>query len=102
MPKIPAGASILLAVASTETAGGTYEAEATANTLSGTAVVTSCANYSSGSEVKFVGKGATLTFNGVNAAAAGVNLATVAYVNGDSAARTATLQVNGQVPTINT
>jgi hypothetical protein len=96
---VAAGASVLLTVAGTETAGVTYEAEATGNTLSGTAVVASCANCSGGSEVNHVGKGATLRFNGINAAAAGVNLATVAYMNGDSVARTATLQVNGQVPT---
>jgi hypothetical protein len=96
---VPAGASILLSIAGTETAGVTYEAEAAGNTLSGTAVVASCVNCSGGSEVNFVGNGAALTFNGVNAAAAGVNLATVAYVNGDTAVRTATLQVNGQVPT---
>jgi hypothetical protein len=96
---VPAGASVLLTVAGSEITGTTYEAEATGNTLSGTAAVTSCIKCSGGSEIKLVGKGATLTFNSLNAAAAGLNLVTVAYVNGDAVARTATLQVNGQVAT---
>ena len=100
---VPAGSAVLLTVTGgTESAGTTYEAESSADTLSGTAAVAACASCSGGSEVRYVGNGAanTLTFQGVSATASGVKVATIGYVNGDSSTRTATLRVNGQEPTV--
>jgi hypothetical protein len=99
---VPAGEAVLLTVSGTEATGTTYEAESSSNTLAGTAATGSCANCSGGSLVGWIGNGSanTLRFNGVNASASGVKLATIAYVNGDSTARRATLQVNGQQPTV--
>lgn len=99
---VPAGSSALLTVAGTEATGATYEAESSSNALGGTAAVATCAACSGGAEVHLVGNGAanTLTFRSVSTAASGVKVATIAYINGDSTPRTATLQVNGQVPTV--
>ncbi|WP_369034792.1 RICIN domain-containing protein [Streptomyces adonidis] len=99
---VPAGEAVLLTVSGTEASGTTYEAESSSNTLAGTAATATCANCSGGSLVGYVGNGSanTLTFNGISASTSGVKLATVAYVNGDTTARTATLQVNGQQPTV--
>ncbi|WP_443066366.1 RICIN domain-containing protein [Streptomyces sp. NBC_01262] len=99
---VPAGEAVLLTVSGTEASGTTYEAESSSNTLAGAAATATCANCSNGSLVGWIGNGSanTLTFNGVSASASGVKLATIAYVNGDSTARTATLQVNGQQPTV--
>ncbi|TDT97423.1 ricin-type beta-trefoil lectin protein [Streptomyces sp. 846.5] len=99
---VPAGGSVLLTVSGTEASGTTYEAESASNTLAGTATTAACSACSGGSEVNLIGNGSanTLTFNGVAASASGVQMATIAYINGDSTARTATLQVNGQTPTV--
>jgi hypothetical protein len=93
---------VLLTVSGTEASGTTYEAESSSNTLAGTAATATCANCSNGSLVGWIGNGSanTLTFNDITASASGVKLATIAYVNGDTTARTATLQVNGQQPTV--
>jgi hypothetical protein len=98
---VPANDSVLLTVTGTEAGASTYEAEATANTRAGSAVVATCSTCSGGSKVASVGNGAanTLRFNGVSAAATGLAVATIAYINGDAAPRTAVLQVNGQTPT---
>ncbi|MFF1303329.1 ricin-type beta-trefoil lectin domain protein [Streptomyces sp. NPDC058307] len=99
---VPAGEAVLLTVSGTEVSGTTYEAESSSNTLAGTAANATCANCSGGSLVGWIGNGSanTLTIRNVNASTSGVKLATIAYVNGDSTARTATLQVNGQQPTV--
>ncbi len=99
---VPAGEAVLLTVSGTEGSGITYEAESSSNTLAGSAATGTCASCSNGSLVGWIGNGSanTLTFNNVSAAASGVQLATIAYVNGGSTARTATLQVNGQQPTV--
>ncbi|MFG2730627.1 ricin-type beta-trefoil lectin domain protein [Streptomyces canus] len=99
---VPAGEAVLLTVSGTEAAGTTYEAESSSNTLAGTAANATCASCSNGSLVGWIGNSSanTLTFNNVNASASGVKLATIGYVNGDSTARKATLQVNGQQPTV--
>ncbi|MFF7334782.1 DUF4832 domain-containing protein [Streptomyces sp. NPDC008150] len=81
---------------STGTGGGTnasYEAEASGNTLSGGAVVASCAGCSGGSKVGYVGNGGKLTFNGVNGGSGGSQQITIAYAS--AVARSATVQVNG-------
>ncbi|GJF28860.1 alpha-galactosidase [Kitasatospora sp. NE20-6] len=97
---VPAGGSVLLTVTGTEAAATTYEAEAAGNTRTGSAAAVACPGCSGGSLVGHVGNGASLALRSVTAAAAGVHLATLAYVNGDATARTATLQVDGQATTV--
>jgi hypothetical protein len=75
-----------------------YEAEAPANILTGGASVSSCTSCSGGSKVGFVGSGATLTFTGVTAPAAGTYPVTVAYLDGSDTGRQATVSVNGAAP----
>jgi hypothetical protein len=70
---VPAHGSMLLSVSGSENAGAVYR-------------------VSTG--------GAAPVFRDVKAAAAGLKLATIVYRNGDKAARRASLQVNGQVPTV--
>ncbi|MEV0131063.1 RICIN domain-containing protein [Dactylosporangium sp. NPDC050688] len=96
---VPANESVLLTVTGTEAAASTYEAEATGNTRTGATVV-ACTGCSGGAKVGGVGNGGTLRVNAVTAAAAGLAVATVAYTNGDTATRTATLQVSGQPSTV--
>lgn len=99
---VPAGEAVLLTVTGTEAAASTYEAEASGNTRSGSAAIAPCATCSGVSRIGHVGNGSanTLRFNGVSATASGPAVATIAYVNGDSTTRRATLQVNGsQTPT---
>jgi hypothetical protein len=69
---VPAGEAVLLTVAGTETAAGSY-----------TPAVS----------------GGTARFTGVTAAATGLALATVEYINPSTATRTATLRVGTQTPT---
>ncbi|MEV6345173.1 ricin-type beta-trefoil lectin domain protein [Actinoplanes sp. NPDC051851] len=95
---VPAGEAVLLTVAGTESASTTYEAEA--GTLAGGAATASCTACSGGTLVGGVGNGGTLTLTGVTGAATGPATATIAYVNGDSTARTATVRVNGATPTV--
>ncbi|MFC9327449.1 ricin-type beta-trefoil lectin domain protein [Kitasatospora sp. NPDC057015] len=95
--EVPAGGSVLLTVTGTEAPDTAYEAEAGAR---GGAVVTTCPACSGGAAAGSVGGGTTLTLTGVGAGAAGVHLADIGYVNGDSVPRTATLRVNGQAPTV--
>jgi alpha-galactosidase len=73
---------------------GSYEAEASGNTLTGTAVVASCGACSGGSKVGYVGNGATLRFNGV---AGGSSSFQVFYSS--AVTRTAAVQVNGGAAT---
>jgi hypothetical protein len=99
---VPAGDSVLLTVTGSDAAATTYEAEAGGNTRSGSVAVVSCAACSGGSRVGSIGNGSanTLRFNAISAAATGPAVATIAYVNGDGAARRAAVSVNGQVPTV--
>jgi Alpha galactosidase A/Alpha galactosidase C-terminal beta sandwich domain/NPCBM-associated, NEW3 domain of alpha-galactosidase/Carbohydrate binding module (family 35) len=75
-----------------------YEAEATANALAGGAKLADCASCSGGQKVGFVGDGGTLTFTGVTAAAAGTYQVTIAYLDGSTTGRQATVSVNGAAP----
>jgi chitodextrinase len=71
-----------------------YEAEAAGNTLAGGAAVAACSGCSGGFKVGYVGNDSgTLTFNGVQAAAAGSYTLTIAYLNGD-ASRPVSVSVN--------
>ncbi|MDT0440493.1 carbohydrate-binding protein [Streptomyces sp. NPDC005840] len=70
-----------------------YEAEATGNTLTGTAVRADCAGCSGGAKVGYLGNGATLTFNGVDGGTGGTRTVTVHYTTAES--RTATVRANG-------
>jgi hypothetical protein len=98
---VPGNDSVLLTITGTESGATTYEAEAAANTRTGSAAVASCAGCSAGAHVGSIGSGSanTLRFNAINANATGLAVATIAYTNGDAATRTATLTVNGQLPT---
>lgn len=73
----------------------TYEAESSANTLAGGAIVMSCTGCSGSKDVGYIGNGGTLQFNGVTASAAGTYTLTIWYGNADSANRTGSLSVNG-------
>jgi hypothetical protein len=75
-----------------------YEAEASANTLAGGAVLQSCSTCSGGAKVGFVGNGGTLTFNQVSATSAGTYQVTVVYCDGSGTGRQATVSVNGGAP----
>jgi hypothetical protein len=70
-------------VAATTGAVGTYEAESPANTLAGTAVVSSSSGASGGKYVGYIGQGSgnTLTFTGVTAATSGTYDLVVQYAN---------------------
>ena len=70
-----------------------YEAEATANTLSGNAVVADCSACSDGKKVGNLYVGGKLTVNNVVVAKAGTYQVKVAYVSGD--ARSARVSANG-------
>lgn len=77
-----------------------YEAESSANTLSGGAIVMSCSNCSGGKDVGFIGNNSgTLQFKNVNASSSDNYLLIIYYANGDSAARTAQVSVNGGTAT---
>ena len=77
---------VLVAAAPSST-GTTYQAESSANTLAGTAVVTSDTWASGGAYVGYIGDAAanTLTFNDVDAASAGTYMLVIAYANDDTA-----------------
>ncbi|RDV43372.1 hypothetical protein DOE76_17930 [Leifsonia sp. ku-ls] len=70
--------------------GASYEAEATSNTRTGTAVVASCSGCSGGSKVGYLGNGATLTVNGVTG---GFSSFRIAYAS--AVVRNATVKVDG-------
>ena len=100
-------------VAATGSTSGvtTYQAESSANTLGGTAVVTANTWASGGSYVGYIGNGSanTLTFNGVTAAHAGTYMLAIQYSNDDTSgsgnynsnieSRTASISVNGGTAT---
>jgi hypothetical protein len=99
---VPAGDSVLLTVTGTEAAATTYEAEAAANTRTGSAAPATCAACSGASKIGAIGNGSanTLRFNGIAAGATGLAVATIAYANGDPTTRAASLVTNGQGPTV--
>lgn len=70
---VPANEAVLLGITGTEAATTTYPAAVS---------------------------GSTARFTGINAAATGLAVATIEYTNNSSTTRTATLQVNGQTPTV--
>lgn len=79
-----------------------YEAESPSNSLAGTATVYSRSTDSNGGEVGYLGYGTgnSLTINGVVDPIASGNVpVTLTYLNGDNAARTADVSVNGGTPT---
>ncbi|MGC9670905.1 MGH1-like glycoside hydrolase domain-containing protein [Planosporangium sp. 12N6] len=75
--------------------GTSYEAESSANTLTGQAAARTSPNASGGRVVGYVGGGGgnTLRFNGVTAAAAGSRTVTVHYASGED--RSVQISVNG-------
>ena len=89
-----AASSPLTVTTSASGGGGTtsYEAEASGNTRTGTAVVAACGACSGGSKVGYVGNGATLAFNGVAGGTGGSRTVTVYYTSAE--ARSAV--INGQ------
>jgi hypothetical protein len=84
--------------ATTPPGATSYEAEATANTLAGGAVVQGCPTCSGGNKVGFVGAGGTLTITGVTVASAGTYNVTIAYCDGSATGRPAIISVNGGTP----
>lgn len=98
MPTYTRTPTLTLTPTSTSTPSGyaAYEAESGSNTLAGGAGVVSCSTCSGGNKVGNVGNNAgTLQFNSVNGASAGNYTLTIYYINGDTAARNATISVNG-------
>ncbi|MFJ1793187.1 glycoside hydrolase family 9 protein [Kitasatospora griseola] len=88
-----------VAASNTAPSGGSYEAEAAANTLTGRAAAVACAACSGGSRIGYLGTvtagTGTLAFHGVTVATAGTYQVQIAYTNGSAGARTAELSVNG-------
>ncbi|MBR7837086.1 fibronectin type III domain-containing protein [Actinospica durhamensis] len=84
---------------SSGSSGTVYEADASANTLAGGAVVQTCSACLDGKAVGYIGEGGTLTFTNVTEATAGNYPLTIAYIDGDSG-RSATLTVNGTATTV--
>ncbi|WP_196278932.1 fibronectin type III domain-containing protein [Catellatospora vulcania] len=87
-------ASNTVTVSTSASGGGstTYEAEASGNTLSGGALVASCATCSGGSKVGYLGNGASVAFTNVAGGTGGSRTVTIYYLTAE--ARTAV--VNGQ------
>jgi alpha-galactosidase len=75
-------------------ASTSYEAESSANTLAGGAIVASCSACSGGQKIGNVGNGGTLKFNNVNVANAGTYILNISYVDADTG-RSAQMSVNG-------
>ena len=96
---VPSHGVVMLKVSGKEGAQTTYEAESAANTLGGSASVSACNSCSGGYYVGNVGtsngSSGTLQFNGIQASLSGPQVINIAYINGDSAPRTASLSVNG-------
>jgi hypothetical protein len=75
-----------------------YEAESSSNALRGGARVGVCAACSGGSKAGWVGHGGSLTFTNVHAAVAGNYQVAIAYCDGSTTGRRATIAINGGVP----
>ncbi|MFD2328023.1 carbohydrate-binding protein [Cohnella sp. GCM10020058] len=74
---------------------GTLEAEASGNTLGGSAVISACPTCSGSQKVGYLGNGSgTLRFNGVGGGAGGEANLKIFYIAGDTT-RAATISVNG-------
>jgi hypothetical protein len=99
---VPANEAVLLTVTGTDAAATSYEAEAAANTRGGSAAAVACPTCSGAAKVGLIGNGAanTLRVNGVAAATAGPAVVTIAYINGDTTTRTASLAVPGSAATV--
>jgi hypothetical protein len=100
---VPSHGVAMLKISGTEGAQTTYEAESSANTLGGSAVVSACSSCSGGHDVGYIGNGnggnGTLQFNNVQANITGPQVIIISYINGDSTLRTASLSVNGGTST---
>jgi hypothetical protein len=99
---VPANEAVLLTVTGTDAPATTYEAEAAANTRGGSAAPAACPACSGATKIGWIGNGAanTLRFNGIRATTGGPAVVTIAYVNGDTTTRTATLTVPGSAATV--
>ncbi|WP_175966495.1 CBM35 domain-containing protein [Burkholderia sp. BCC0322] len=75
-----------------------YEAEASANTVSGGAKSGTCPGCSGGKSVGYIGNGGTLTFNGISVPKSGTYTVQILYTNGNAAARAAQVSFNGAAP----
>lgn len=73
-----------------------YEAESSANTLAGGAVIANSSNCSGGQKVGYIGNGGTLQFNGISAEAAGSYTMTIYYLTAET--RNMHISVNGGTP----
>ena len=93
---VPSHGVVMLKISGTEPGVANYEAESSSNTLSGGAVVQSCASCSGGKDVGYIGNGGILHFNNVQTKLPGPQVVTIYYVNADTSARTATVSVNGR------
>ncbi len=93
---VPAHGVVMLKVSGTEPAVANYEAEASSSTLSGGALVQSCASCSGGKNVGHVGNGGVLQVNNVQSKFPGPQVVTIYYVNADSSARTAVVSTDGR------
>lgn len=87
------GAGVVIAVAANADTTVSYEAEASANVLTGSARAANCPACSGHRKVGFVGNGGTLRFTGVVARAAGPATVHIAYATGTR--RSAQLSVDG-------
>ncbi|MBM7569234.1 fibronectin type III domain-containing protein [Paenibacillus sacheonensis] len=96
---VSAASGALSATTNAASSGTAYEAEAAANLLTGGAWKGSCSTCSGGFAVKNVGNNdGTLQVNGVSAPSTGSYTLKVYYLNGDPAARTSLMSVNGGAP----
>jgi len=84
--------------AATPSLATVYQADSSANTLAGGAVVQTCSTCYGGNKVGYVGEGGTLTFNNVNVATAGTYKVTIIYCDGSSTGRPADITVDGGTP----
>ena len=98
---VAANDSVLLTITGAEAGAATYEAESAANTRTGAASAGACPACSGGTKIGSIGNGSanTLRFNGIAANDTGLSVATIAYANGDTVTRTATLTTNTQAST---
>jgi alpha-galactosidase len=93
---VPSHGVVMLKVSGTEPAIANYEAESASSTLSGGALIQSCASCSGGKDVGHIGNGGIMQLNSVQTKLPGPQVVTIDYVNADSGARTATISTNGR------
>ncbi|GHO70698.1 hypothetical protein KSC_095900 [Ktedonobacter sp. SOSP1-52] len=92
---VPSHGVIMLKIVGSPVSSTSYEAESSANSLTGQAAASSCSSCSGGQKVGYVGNNSgTLQFNNVNVGSTGSYKLTIYYTNGD-ASRGASLSVNG-------